>query len=147
MSEQDQQDQQDQQGQLPDVAPVQLADDAPDPELASVYDVPADQVDAIDPEAIDLVTPGREQDDPKLRAWLQDGEQRARDAAQALLRDRELEDGAKVSDRTSGCWAVYDNSELRFWPGLPVHRSREQAQRDLDELRPTTGHDLVVVEV
>lgn len=81
--------------------------------------------------------------DDELRAAL---ERDVHDSAQAL-RDRELDDGAALSENTVGRWAVYDNSELRFWPGLDTHADRDAAQRELDELRPTTGHDLVLVEV
>lgn len=109
--------------QLPDTAPVKLADD---------------QVDAID---------GREQDDPDLRAWLEGSTRDDELAARALLRDRELDDGDQVSANTVGSWAVYDNQLLRFVEGGRVHADRGAAQRELDELRPTTGHDLVVVEV
>lgn len=69
----------------------------------------------------------------------------SRDAAE--LRGRELADGDPVSDNVVGQWAVYDNSLLQFWPGLPTFTERADAQRELDSVRPTTGHDLVVVEV
>lgn len=124
------------QEQLPDAAPVELADD--DEQAAVEGDTsPTTAADDL----------GREQDDPELRAWLERDVHDTALAAQELLRDRELEDGAKVSASTVGSWAVYDNHELRFWPGLKVRDTREQAQADLDEVKPTTGHDLVVVEV
>lgn len=69
----------------------------------------------------------------------------------AALRARELRDGDAISEASgkgrASAWAVYDNHELRFVPAGGVHDTREQAQRELDDLRPTTGHDLVVVKV
>ncbi len=114
--------------------------------------------DAIDEQQDELPTPApvkiRDDESPladavRLAESESDYSWQQRDVENTLqgLVDRELEDGAPVSDNTVGCWAVYDNSELRFWPGLDVHDDRAAAQRELDELRPTTGHDLVVVEV
>lgn len=51
-----------------------------------------------------------------------------------------------VSDNVVGKWCVYDNDLLRF-VSSHVHDDQDQAQAELDKLRPETGHDLVVVEV
>lgn len=105
--------------QLPEPAPVKLADDGE--ELS--------QEDA----------------DALVRGW--QGDDADAERLRGALRDRELEHGEPVSENVVGRWAVYDNHELRFVAGGGVHADPDDAERELDELRPTTGHDLVVVEV
>lgn len=76
---------------------------------------------------------------------LLDDEQHELEQPQLSEQPRETPAAAELLPAEFRHFAVYDNDHLRFV--TEVRDSEAEAQHDLDQLRPTTGHDLVVVPV